>query len=545
MKEPVVPFCTYDFQDELISAIDEAITVGVDLVAPKSRDMGATWSFLGVFTHRFLFRENQNFLAVSRKEGYVEADDNPDSLFWKVDFLLARLPAFMHPTQPGYRRTELHFSNRLLGNTIDGESTTGDIARGGRRTAILLDEFASVEQPERVLAATADATRCRLFNSSVRPRHAFMRLCENPNIKVINLPWWKHPVKAQGLYRTLNGKIEVLDTAFKFPPDYPFVMDREGKYRSAWYDSEAKRRTSKREMAQEIDMDSSAGASFFDGEVLARMEEELCREPDARGDMVYRVSPKDGRVDYVQGFEPDYGRRSLALWFKPKPDGTPEQGRDYIIGVDVAAGTGASNSAISVVDKLTGEKVAEFADPLTSPEDLGRLAVALCKWFGGVERRPLLIWEENGPGAIFGREIMRVQRYRPVYMRRNESDDSPKAGTKPGWFTGTKTKLVLLGAYRRKLARGTYLNRSRPALAECRQYEYMAGGGVGIVDTSDADDPSGARDQHGDRVVADALCAFLLPEVLTAGAPVSRIEYGSPAWRREQVQAKRRAKETW
>ena len=66
-------------------------------------------------------------------------------------------------------------------------------------------------------------------------------------------------------------------------------------------------------------------------------------------------------------------------------------------------GTGSSNSVISVLDEDTGQKIAEFADAFTTPEELAWQVAMAGVWFGGANGRPLLIWETNGPGSIFGK----------------------------------------------------------------------------------------------------------------------------------------------
>ena len=157
-NSPAVPFITYGFQDEALLAIDSAIGHH-DLLIEKSRDMGASWMLLLVFEWRWHFKQLQSFLLVSRKEDLVDKSGDPKSLFWKIDFILQHQPRWM---LPNYTRQKLHLHNEDRGCTIDGESTTGDVARGDRRTAIGLDEFASFEDGYAAEAATGDATNCRI-----------------------------------------------------------------------------------------------------------------------------------------------------------------------------------------------------------------------------------------------------------------------------------------------------------------------------------------------------------------------------------------------
>ena len=110
-KEPsTIPMVLYEFQEEAIRSIEEAMGVR-DLCISKSRDMGASWMLLGVFLWRFLFRDGQAFLLISRNEDYVDKAGNPKSLFWKIDFLMQNLPSWMYPN---FTRHKLRLSNHEI-----------------------------------------------------------------------------------------------------------------------------------------------------------------------------------------------------------------------------------------------------------------------------------------------------------------------------------------------------------------------------------------------------------------------------------------------
>ena len=71
----------------------------------------------------------------------------------------------------------------------------------------------------------------------------------------------------------------------------------------------------------------------------------------------------------------------LHLWFEPGANSKVPMDGPFAIGVDIATGTGSSNSVISIGNCKTGEKVAEFVSSKTRPEELGNIAIALGKWF--------------------------------------------------------------------------------------------------------------------------------------------------------------------
>ena len=90
------PFICWDYQREAVRKVRWCIKKKRDLVIEKSRDMGASWLCLVVMLHGFLFDQDKKFLCVSRNADAVDAKD-PDSLFWKLDFVMGRIPLWMHP----------------------------------------------------------------------------------------------------------------------------------------------------------------------------------------------------------------------------------------------------------------------------------------------------------------------------------------------------------------------------------------------------------------------------------------------------------------
>jgi len=212
--------------------------------------------------------------------------------------------------------------------------------------------------------------------------------------------------------------------------------------------------------------------------------------------------------------------------------------------VDVAHGTGASNSVIKVADATSREEVAAFVCADTPPHELARIAVALCEWFGpsaeeaarGGRRRCLLGWEANGPGGIFGLEVWRLG-YRAVLG--NPEPAEPWRAQGPGgagWQSSRDRKLDLLGDLRRALAREELILHDEATVAELEQYIYYPSGGVGPSKL--VQEPEGARAAHGDRVIASAGLLLCLAEQPGPGARGGTPPAGSFASRQE---ARRRA----
>ena len=131
------PFIPWPRQDHVFAELQSGIEDGHDLMIDKSRNQGATWMCLLTFLWYWLFDRNCTFLVVSRKEEEVDKRGNRKSLFWKIDYALQNLPAWMVPT---FIRTHMHLEAVERENVIDGESTNADVGRGhgmnGRRALV-------------------------------------------------------------------------------------------------------------------------------------------------------------------------------------------------------------------------------------------------------------------------------------------------------------------------------------------------------------------------------------------------------------------------
>lgn len=519
-----VPFLLYPFQVNALLTIVNSIGKN-DLFILKSRDMGISWLCVIAYEWFWHFYPLKSFLMISRIKDYVDKSDNPKSLFWKIDFLHDNFPLWLMPK--GYNRSEhrasLHIFNPENGSVIDGESTTEQAARGDRRTSILLDEFAAVEQGHRVLAATRDATNSRIFNSTPQGIGNAHYDISQTSIQKLRLHWSEHPLKNVGLYTTgENGTLKILDEA-GFSEKYKPILD--GKLRSMAYDLQESRCSSLREMAQEWDIDFlGSGHQYFLGSAVEDAIRRFSRPPVLVGDLEYDTATAE-----PSGFkESESGR--LRLWTLLDKNGNISKDYKYVLGVDVSAGTGSSNSVICGYDIVTNEKIIEYANPHIRPEEFAKQTVAIARWLG----KAYLIWESNGPGRQFGSRVGELH-YGNVYLRRKEERLDNQITIIPGWASTRETKAVLLGAYREAIEKGSCVNRSKEALEECYEYIFDATGNVVHSKENVRTDPSGARSNHGDRVMADALAWRGLSERRSKPEPIKReIPIGSLAWRMEE-----------
>lgn len=513
-EAPHRAFILYPYQEEAVHRVQEAFGRH-DLLIEKSRDMGATWIVMAAIDHAAIFRRGQSFLLGSRKQELVDKPGDPKSLFWKLDYLNDNLPGWM---RPNLDRTSLHCHFKNTNSTIDGESTNDDFARGDRRTAIPLDEFPAVDNGHQILAATRDATNCRIFigtpqGASGAYYDTRVKMQDANPERILTLHWTLHPEKSAGLYTTVEekegGELLILDPEFPFPPDYPFIRD--GRKRSPWYDEQERRAATKQELAQEVDIDYAAsGWQYFDAKMLANIKKETARAPLHSGELV--LNPDWRKPGWIS--QP--GAR-LQLWFHPDDQGrVPGAWDDCVIGCDVATGKGgemSSNSVASVARKSTGEKIAQFTTNQMSPSDFCHAVLGMCTWFNQAH----LIWEENGPGGEFTKQV-KERGYRDVYYRNdNELKFNSRKTRKPGWWSNKETKKILLAEYRNALFAGKFVNHSEEALDECGQYVMNPNETVEHNRSKKTSDVMSLGENHGDMVIADALCWLAISETTRSG----------------------------
>lgn len=559
----VGPFISWDFQDRTLTSRDPkkpgilwCIEHGEDVVIEKSRDMGASWLCLIAFEWLWHFHDDQNFIVISRNEDAVDKKGTPSSLFWKLDHILKNQPAWLLPKGWDWGnkkcRMDLQFINPENRSVITGEASgTGKAGVGGRATAMFLDEFSQVTEDRETLHRTADTTDCRIFNGThVGLGTAFYKLTIKPDIKKVVMHWSEHPDKGAGAYHweADSAKVVPHDPAYKYPAD--FVFDTSGRptggpfpgVRSPWYDAQSKRRGSEREIAMDLDIDARGSVStFFDALMINQLKLAHGSPPFWRGDLHYDEEtgkPKE-LVSHAEG--------QVKLWMVPSPGMAFNPGR-YAAGADISWGVGATPSCFSAVNVDTGVKVLEFVTSRHPPEKFAAYCVALCRMLKGHDGDgALFCWEAAGPGLQFGKAVMALG-YRRVYYRIDEFDPDADRTSKPGWFPAPKHKMTILSDYRAALANGEMENRSLAALDETLLFKYNDRGDIVHSEEASEDDPSGARINHADRVIADALAWKMCGEV-GGRQVVEETEKAAPVmsmqWRRERAERLEKKERGW
>lgn len=567
--EAVAPFILFPFQerallarpetDKQFSPYDRGILWCYEhsktMACEKSRWQGASWLFLGVQVWLAGFHEYSQMLNISRNEDAVD-DGSKNSLFWKIRYILDRQPVWLmgrrlpsHSTRikvPGeIEDTKLYFHFHRTDAEITGEASTAKAGVGGRASVIFVDEYPEIERAQEIREKTALTADCRFFNGThLGVGTPFQKMCDpkqSPEIVRWRMHWTDHPEQSRGLYEFDPQRPTqpiVHDKQYAFPDDFRFVLDgspvggpRPG-VRSPWYDRKCVEMGDPRAVAMNLDISPEGAArQFFDGLKVRNYISEVCRPPVWVGDI---LTDPNGRLRSI--YHDPKGK--LKLWIHPKGDGLFPAGR-YAIGCDVSAGTGATPSCAAVGNIDLGTKVAEYANagPGFPEPDFARVVRGLCDLAADESGQgAYLVWDNSGQqGTKFEQAILELG-YRNIYY--DESDKiqfARKGPQRPGWFGNTKQKYAALVDYREGLYARRVVDRSEACLLETLLFEYdKATKKVAHSGEIRSNDPSGARENHGDLVVATMLMWMLMKEWAEGGRKErrekERAEPGTLGW---------------
>lgn len=505
-----VPFIPYEFQEECLTIMWKCLHDGQeDLRIKKPRDVGATYMVIALFEHAWHFMNDIHLLLGSRKKEEVDGPTKTpkglrpggdwSKLLPKVDFIHLHQPRWMLPN--GYVpraepfRTSMRVLNPEMGSLILGESANPSFGRSGRFYAIGFDEHAHTDSAYEIIGSSSQASDCHFWWSSPSgPATAFAMLGRS-EIRQISLDWWMHPEHAAGM------EID------------PLRGDR-GRT-SPWLEKEMRRIGHDPNLANnEIWADESqSGGCYYHNELFDLLlgvgdNEPMVRPCSFRGELDYAMG-RDGPIPTRWVDQPD-GR--WQLWLHLDAEGNPPRDERYILGSDVAAGTtdsmgrGASNSTIIVVGEYSRCKVAEYACHGMPVHKFAQLYLAAARWFCGSERRGYMIWDAGGPGGTIASVVIDDYGEREnIYWR-----SSTRSESSPGYvFTGGAP----WGAHVKMLWEGDYIERSHDCVGEMRHFNHNPTGGAPIHSASrNVKDPSGARENHGDRMTGTVLACIELKE---------------------------------
>jgi len=186
----LVPFKTYDFQDDLLKDFND-YRFNVIL---KARQLGISTITAGYVVWMLLFHRDKNVLVMATKFSTA------GNLVNKVKKIMKNLPEWLRIANIDIdNRTSFVLSN---GSQIKASSTSGDAGRSEALSLLVLDEAAHIEGLEELWTGLyptlSTGGRCIALSTPNGVGNWFHKTCTDAeaganNFHLTNLPWDVHP----------------------------------------------------------------------------------------------------------------------------------------------------------------------------------------------------------------------------------------------------------------------------------------------------------------------------------------------------------------
>lgn len=361
----------------------------------KARQIG--WSTLVAVYSLWLtfFWEDKSIVMLSSTE------KDAIKLLAKANYAYKRLPEWLRERGPKRLTNNVQDITFDNGSAIDSLPSKEDPARGRTVTLVVVDEWASLDNPEEAWA-------------SIEPITDIGGRC----IGLSTAKGWGD------FFHTLWVKAREGISPFK-PIFYPWsaVTERD----EAWY-AEKKAALLEWQLHQEYPTTEDeafikSGRPFFDVDALRKM---------------YVSEPDRGYLDtHLGGIRsPDFRRDSggpISIWEYP------QLGHGYVVGADVAMGLEHGDfSSAHVLDITTGKVAATFHGHI-DPDLFGERLVEL----GWYYNRALIGAEANTFGLATCKAIQRLT-YPRIYYRRTLDQRTREQRLQVGWLTTNVSKPLMM-----------------------------------------------------------------------------------------------------
>lgn len=499
-KAPDKPFVLYPKQKDIALEIEAEIEDGRSSLTEKSRETGMSFLHLAVYLKRFLWVDGSEFLLGSLKQEDVD-DWTVSSLMGKARFMLHLLPFWMMPLKYIERihSTFLKLVNPDNDASIVGRATTKDFGRSGRKTAVLLDEHASVgtrviEGIETALQETANTIHRVSTHKGIT---TFKKIRDKKKCPVHVIHWTQMPDKCKGLYYLdeVGKKVMVPDLPLEKRSPYGFYIKRNGKVSkhqllSPWYEGKKDDYLTIRDLKQELDI-SALGSGYcrFNANMIEQGSG-LCKD-GVRGYLVNNGTDEKPKIKFM---EVETGAPfEIEVWKFPTK---PYWSQRSFIGADTAEG-------LEKGDYCSGDVIIKSADGLSGyhaaalhghfePDIFSDKLFELGMWydggaFMGVERN------KDGLGVLL--RLKRHYDYRRLFTEKTQDQETGDRETgRLGFLTSsTNKKHLITGDMDRSFRDGELVSHSIGHYSEMSTFENKKG------------KLEASGDNHDDRVISLAI----------------------------------------
>jgi hypothetical protein len=417
----------------------------------KSRQTGLSVVTAGYVAWRLMFRYDEKILIIANDgAGAVRFLDT-------VKQFIEYLPDWMKPDSiDTENQKKIMFSNNSY---AEAKASSPNAGRGDSLTMLILDETAFIKDAEAIwmgagMALSATGGKCIMISTPNGTGNLYYKTwvdaINNANKFVgTTVHWTENPNSTVGLEWKVNPTGEQV----------PW---------SPWYEDQCKRLNwDSVKIAQELDLSFEGSKRLaVDPQLVEKYTKKVNADNKAEGYLRFNYMEKDNPALFSELISDV----TNTIIFK-----RPEDGKQYIIGADVARGDGQDFSTIQILDVDTLEQVAEFREKI-SPDLFPFVISHLAKMYN----MAYVVIEANsfGLGVCFDmRDKFKYPRNR-LYFSKNIKDIHVRhykykvnEGTEiPGFQTSRKNRVLLVKAIIEHMREGSLILHSKRLMAEFQTF---------------------------------------------------------------------------
>ncbi len=368
------------------------------------------------------------------------------------------------------------------GSRVKAVATSKDALRGFTPTHLIMDEAAHIDNGKDVFGAALTALgtggKATLISTPNGLDELYYKTYEQSkakknNFHVVEMKWYEDSRYNKGL-RWIKGDEEIKEVQFTFSSYEKMVLD-EYKPTSSWYEQMCQSMNNDARMiAQELDV-SFVGSG---GNVI--------NEKDIENQIIRNVK----EPTWVKGLE-----HEIWIW------ALPEEGHQYIMGVDVSRGDSEDSSTIVVLDFTTMEQVMEYQGKI--PPDL---LAQIVEEYGELYNAYTVVDITGGMGVSTVLKLLEFDYKRLHYdtpngkilsAKHKKMQAMSKDNKVPGLQVST-IRLQMIANFEEKIRTNAVKVRSSRQTAEMRTFVYKNGR------------PDHQDGYHDDLIMAMAMCLWVL-----------------------------------
>ncbi len=446
----LIPFILYKYQHKVIRDYENH---RFNIIS-KFRQGGLTTVSLLWGQWRCMFQLDQQVMILSKTDR--EATD----IGQMADRCIENMPDWMKPKKDG-KWNDHHKAFTETGGALKFYSP--EAARGKSVTFLIVDEAAFIPEMDKhwkamwpVLSTGGACTLVSTVNGLGNwYQETYHDAQEGRNrFHIIDLDYWEHP-------------------------DY---------HNDDWV-AEQRAQLGEKGFLQEVLREFlGSGDTYIDAAIIKDLTLQ-CQENWPQRKLYSKWANTEGRISQLEKDEHNKG----ALWIWKEP----VDGRDYIMGVDVAEGQGGKNdnSVFQVIDAATLEQVAEFYSNQIPPHIFAQVVNEVGIYYNTA----LCVVENMGPGGAVISELFHKLYYENLYYE-NKKTSSPQ----PGMKVNRVNRPLFLQALQNRLIDNTIRINSIRLVAEMQTFEYNP-----VTKKAEAQ-----KGKHDDAIDAICLALFVRESIL-------------------------------